>query len=81
MLPSRGRLVSSSATQKQTSPTGFSFVPPPGPAMPVIPTPTSAPNRPIAPSASARATSADTAPWRAISSAGTPASSRLAASE
>ena len=43
-------------------PTGFSSLPPPGPATPVTPTPTSAPRRARAPSASARATSAETAP-------------------
>ena len=32
-------------TEKQTVPTGFSSVPPPGPAIPVIPIPISAPNR------------------------------------
>ena len=31
-------------TEKQTVPTGLSSVPPPGPAMPVMPTPTSAPS-------------------------------------
>ena len=36
-------------TQKQTVPTGLSSVPPPGPAMPVMPTPTSAPSRSRAP--------------------------------
>ena len=62
-------------------PTGFSSVPPPGPAMPVMPIPTSAPKRARAPSASAAATSGETAPWRSISSAGTSASAILAALE
>jgi hypothetical protein len=43
-------------TEKQTVPTGFSSVPPSGPAMPVIPIPRSAPKRDAAPSASASAT-------------------------
>ena len=60
-----------SATLRQTIPTGFSGVPPPGPATPVMPTPTAAPKRAAAPSASAAATSGETAPWRSISSAGT----------
>ena len=38
-----------SATAMCTSPTGFSSVPPPGPAMPVIPIPQSAPKRAAAP--------------------------------
>ena len=38
------RRPSGPATEKQTRPTGFVAVPPPGPAMPVIPTPTSAPD-------------------------------------
>ena len=37
------------ATLSHTSPTGFSSVPPPGPATPVIPTPTSAPSLVLAP--------------------------------
>ena len=53
------------ATQRCTVPTGFSGVPPPGPATPVIPTPTSAPNRARAPSARATATSGLTAPCSA----------------
>ena len=44
------------ATEKHTSPTGLSSEPPPGPAMPVMPTPTSASRRVRAPSASASAT-------------------------
>ena len=65
--------------RSRRSPTGLSAVPPSGPAMPVIPTPTSAPKRAIAPSASAAATSGETAPWRSISAASTPASAVLAA--
>ena len=50
------------ATLTQTVPTGFSSLPPPGPAIPVMPIPSSAPKRAIAPSASAAATSGETAP-------------------
>ena len=46
-----------------------------------MPMPSSAPKRAIAPSASAAATSGETAPWRSISSAGTPASAVLASLE
>ena len=49
--------------------------------MPVTPTPTSAPSRARAPSASACATSEETAPWRSINSAGTPACETFAAFE
>ena len=49
---------------KWTSPTGFSGVPPPGPAMPVIATARSAGEWASAPSAIARATSSLTAPSR-----------------
>ena len=59
------------ASPNQTSPTGFSALPPPGPAMPVTATLTLARDRARAPSAIARATSALTAPCRAISTAGT----------
>ena len=48
---------------------------------PVIPIPSSAPKRAIAPSASAAATSGDTAPWRSISAAGTSANATLASLE
>ena len=65
----------------QTSPTGFSGDPPPGPATPVIATVSSASERASAPSAIARATGSDTAPCRAISSAGTPIAPALAALE
>ena len=50
------------ATEKQTVPTGLSSVPPPGPAMPVMPMPTEAPSALTAPTARASATSVDTAP-------------------
>ena len=62
------------ATLSQTRPTGFSSVPPPGPATPVTPTPTSAPSRARAPSASACATCSETAPCGSISLRSTPAS-------
>ncbi len=67
-----------SATEIQTSPTGFSSVPPSGPATPVMPTPRSASSRAIAPSASARATSTETAPWASMSAGSTPARSVFA---
>ena len=69
------------ATEKQTWPTGLASVPPPGPATPVMPTPMSAPSRARAPSASASATSVDTAPTRSMSAGSTPASSVFAALE
>ncbi len=53
---------SASITVKQTVPTGFSVVPPPGPAIPVIATAVSAPKRCSAPAAIASATGSDTAP-------------------
>ena len=53
----------------------------PGPAIPVTPTPKSAPKRSAAPSASASATSVETAPNRSISVASTPASATFAAFE
>src|SRR5262245_5734632 len=59
--------------------TGFSGVPPPGPEMPVVATPRSAPKRRRAPSAIARATGSDTAPCRSRSSRGTPSRDSLAA--
>ena len=68
-------------TTEQTVPTGLSLVPPPGPAMPVIPIPMSAPSRDRAPADSAVATSGETAPWAAINSAGTPANAVLASLE
>ena len=69
------------ATQMQTVPTGLSGVPPPGPAIPVMPIPRDAPNREAAPAASAAATSADTAPYRAMSDGGTSANAALASLE
>ena len=60
------------ATEKHTRPTGFSSVPPSGPAIPVIPIPKSAPKRPAAPKASASATSSETAPTRSIDPGSTP---------
>ena len=62
---------------KKTSPTGFSGVPPPGPAIPVTETATSTPSRSRAPFAIAAATSAETAPCSARSSGETPSSSSL----
>src|SRR5438105_2693968 len=59
---------------RYTSPTGFSAVPPPGPATPVTDAATSTPSRSRTPRAMARAVSADTAPKRASISAGTPSS-------
>ena len=75
------RAPSEENTEKQTSPTGFSSVPPPGPAMPVTPMPISAPNRSAAPEASASATSVETAPYRSISARSTPTISDLASFE
>ena len=65
-------------TANHTVPTGFSAVPPPGPATPVIATAVSAPKRLSAPAAIAWATSAETAPCAAISAASTPRSATLA---
>src|SRR6185312_2645384 len=62
------------ATAMWTVPTGFSGVPPPGPATPVIPTPQSLPRWVRTPPAIARATGSETAPCSAIISAGTPTS-------
>src|SRR5207302_1515948 len=56
-----------------TVPTGFSSLPPPGPAMPVIPTPSVLPTWRRIPSARAIATSLLTAPLDWISSGGTSA--------
>ena len=69
---------SASRTQNQTVPTGFSGVPPSGPATPVIATAVSAPNRSTAPSAIASATSCDTAPCASMSAGSTPSRSILA---
>ena len=79
--PQRPRLAHrpAPATHRCTVPTGLSGVPPPGPAMPVIPTPTSAPNRDCGRRRRApTATSGLTAPCSASSSAGTPTSCSLA---
>ena len=65
----------------QTVPTGLAGVPPSGPAMPVTATAKPAGERASTPSAIARATSALTAPWRAMSAGATPSSSILAAFE
>ena len=65
----------------QTVPTGFASEPPPGPAMPVMPIPKSAPSRDRAPADSAVATSGETAPCASISAAGTPANAVLASLE
>ena len=58
------------ATAKCTSPTGFSAVPPPGPATPVIDSATSTASRERACSAMLRATSSLTAPYRSSSALG-----------
>src|SRR5207237_1058672 len=60
-----------------TRPTGFSGVPPPGPATPVTDTATSTPRRERAPEAIAAAVSAETAPCRSSTSAGTPSADCL----
>src|SRR6476646_11956682 len=70
-----------SFTLKQTVPTGFSALPPPGPAIPVIAIAVSAPNRLSAPAAIASATGSDTAPWVSIRCGSTPSSSLLASFE
>ena len=64
-----------------TVPTGLSAVPPVGPAIPVTATATCAREWATAPRAMARATGSLTAPWVAISPAGTPSSSVLASLE
>ena len=69
---------SSSCTLQQTVPTGFSSLPPSGPAIPVMATAVSASKRRRAPSAIASATGSDTAPWRSISTGSTPRSSTFA---
>src|SRR6266851_4591042 len=66
---------------KKTRPTGFSALPPPGPAMPVTATATSTPSRSRAPDAIAAAVSAETAPCRSRTSRGTPSSRALTSSE
>src|SRR5207253_228994 len=67
----RDRRAAAVTAAMATVPTGFSAVPPPGPAMPVTPTPTSTPARDRMPSAIACATNSLTAPCSAIFSAGT----------
>ncbi len=57
---------------RYTSPTGFSGVPPPGPAMPVVEIASCAPVAASAPRAIASAHSAETAPCCSRSAAGTP---------
>ena len=59
-------------TLSHTSPTGFSSVPPPGPATPVTPTPTSAPGARGRRRASAARPLPETAPCASIISRGTP---------
>ena len=61
---------SGATTAIATVPTGFAAVPPPGPAMPVMPAATSAPVRPRIPSASAIATGSLTAPCASINAGG-----------
>jgi len=78
-LPLAASLIALAVTAAMaTVPTGFSGLPPSGPAMPVTPTPTSTPARDRRPSAMASATGSLTAPCVAINSAGTPSSSVLA---
>src|SRR5271167_3565773 len=69
------------ASPKWTRPTGFSALPPPGPATPVIDTARSIGARASAPSAIAVAVSALTAPCAAITSGGTPSNSDFASFE
>ena len=78
LVPSRP---SRSATAKQTVPTGFSAVPPSGPAIPVTDAARSAPNRASAPLAISREVSSDTAPNRPRVSGATPSNSCFAESE
>src|SRR4029077_1500996 len=66
---------------RYTSPTGFSALPPPGPAIPVTETETSAPSRALAPAAIASAASAETAPRDLRRSGGTSSSRILTSSE
>ena len=68
-------------TPNHTKPTGFSALPPPGPAMPVTETAKSTFSRRRAPSAISPATSDDTAPWRSSDSCETPSTSRFTAFE
>ncbi len=69
------------AQAKWTRPSGFSGVPPPGPATPVMATERSARLCASAPSAMASATGSETAPCATISSMGTPIASALASFE
>jgi hypothetical protein len=68
-------------TDQHTVPTGFSSVPPSGPAIPVIATAASAPKRSIAPAAIASATAPETAPCSSISAGSTPRSCCFASFE
>src|SRR5262250_1384960 len=61
-----------------TVPTGFSALPPSGPAMPVTARPHAEPEMRHTPSAMARATGSLTAPWARRRCSGTPRSSSLA---
>src|SRR5437764_4329861 len=67
------------ATAICTVPTGFSGVPPLGPAMPVTPMPYVAPQRSRMPRASATATGSETSPCWAMSAGSTPAMAVLSA--
>ena len=60
---------------------GLPCVPPSGPAIPVMPTPTWASKRSIAPSASASATSGETAPCVSINAGSMPSSLSFASFE
>ena len=76
------RVARRAPTHRQTVPTGFSGVPPPGPAIPVIPMPMSAPSA-LARAGGQRRARPRARPRRArsISAAGTPASAVLASLE
>ncbi len=71
----RTMAASGDETAIATVPTGFCGVPPPGPAIPVIPTPMLAPVRARIPSARATATGSLTAPCAAMSPGATSANS------
>ena len=73
----RDSTVPSTSVAIHTVPTGFSSVPPPGPATPVIAIPTRAPVAARTPVAIARTTGSLTAPCSRRSSFGTPSSSML----
>src|SRR5436190_2513863 len=66
---------------RNTRPTGFSALPPPGPAIPVAEIPTSALSRSRMPCAIASAASAETAPWSRSTAGETPSSRVLISSE